>query len=508
METESYTSSGQPNRVPAIGTSSLRSFQLHSWPYSSAQTNDTIKYITQLQFKDELGVHQNITAGASVSVPSEELSFYLGGMARANYSTVRYPLRDNNLVTTRSFFKCNITQLDRPSCRSLELAAEIESRAGAELLWLPIGVQGALVLIGGVSMLSNVLPTAVNTNSTDNTRFMSTVSIYDIASNRWFNQPTKASAQYPPQSARFCAVTAIAQDQSSYNIYLYGGYDGIGRSEAYDDVWVLSIPAFEWIQVQKSSNTAHRRTNHRCFSPYPDQMITVGGTLVNFGPLGTSDMFDVFSLNTLNWTGKYDPLKWSKYEVPSKISAIIGGGKSGKANTDKQLKALDPNLAALFRTKYSKEVRVYYPYATKGVKYYFRKIPHWLRVVIGAVAYLAVFSGAFICLLLLRQRKHLQYAGPEGADLGPGHSAITYLEKHSSKWRRKPARSISESQETLKPPPIPYKDNSAPDNGTPPEYDDEARSIRTRMSDRSDQHLLSEDFEMSTLNTVHSRIST
>ena len=37
----------------------------------------------------------------------------------------------------------------------------------------------------------------------------------------------QTSGDIPPQLTLFCSVVAAASDNSSYNIYIYGGYDGI-----------------------------------------------------------------------------------------------------------------------------------------------------------------------------------------------------------------------------------------------------------------------------------------
>ncbi len=105
---------------------------------------------------------------------------------------------------------------------------------------------------------------------------MSTVSVYDSANKLWYEQPTSGSPS-PPQLAQGCAVVASAQDGSSHNIYWYGGFDGLHLTEPFsDDVWILSIPSFMWMKVY-SGNSTHARAGHRCFKPYPDQMLVVGG---------------------------------------------------------------------------------------------------------------------------------------------------------------------------------------------------------------------------------------
>src|ERR1700719_3044848 len=86
----------------------------------------------------------------------------------------------------------------------------------------------------------------------------------------------QTSGDIPPQLTLFCSVMAAA-DNSSYNIYIYGGYDGINSSRATsDDVYILSIPSFTWVKVYSGTST-HGRTGHKCVKVYPDQMFVLGG---------------------------------------------------------------------------------------------------------------------------------------------------------------------------------------------------------------------------------------
>jgi len=90
---------------------------------------------------------------------------------------------------------------------------------------------------------------------------MTNVSVYDIANNVWYEQPT--SGTFPGALAQGCTVLASAQDGSSHNIYWYGGFDGIDPSKPYsDDVWILSVPSFMWMKVQTGSGPG--RASHKC----------------------------------------------------------------------------------------------------------------------------------------------------------------------------------------------------------------------------------------------------
>ena len=173
---------------------------------------------------------------------------------------------------------------------------------------------------------------------------MENVSLYDIESKTWYvgrtssagclacvlslaryNQET--SGDRPPPLTQFCSVVASANDGSSHSIYIYGGYDGIGRTSApSDDVYVLSVPSFVWIKVYAGKDR-HGRRSHRCARPYPDQMLVVGGVPDQSESLDCLDsgVLQMFNLNSLRWEDRYDPEAWSDYRVPGAITAEIGG---------------------------------------------------------------------------------------------------------------------------------------------------------------------------------------
>lgn len=435
-----------------------------------------------------------MTASSSVSVPSEHLGFLIGGMSRPDHSLIRYPLSTNttNLSTSSTFYRWDTTDLRNPTGIALNMS--IQSRAQGEAVWLPIGKQGSLVLIGGVEYPADI--SSIRRLQTVNNTFMTKISIYDIENDKWYEHLDSTNGIRPTQRAAFCAVTGIAADRSSYNIYAYGGYDGTADSTLFDEVWILSLPAFKWILVPGSQNI-HGRKSHRCFTPYPNQMMTIGGSGLFGGGLRTQTMFDVLNLNTLNWTGGYDPLVWSQYEVHSLISQQIGGGKEGGAHIDDHLKLLPSDLVTLFKTSYNGTIATYYPYAGKvdQIKHYLKKVPHWLRLIIGLLAYLLVLSAAFMCLMTLRYRKFMKNAGLKGKELGPSHSTISYLNKRFPKRTKTHVRAVS-SDEKLKPLSLLHLDRDRYDSGAYGENESDVQSIRTRMSERSNHRLLSEEFEI------------
>lgn len=119
--------------------------------------------------------------------------------------------------------------------------------------------------------------------------------------------------------------------------YLYGGF-GFPDPLAFNDVYILSLPSFQWIKAYNldagapspdpaghggcSANVVNR-----------DQMIIIGGWFGQQGapPCDSPDTQGLHNMILGNNTDKralwdqYDP-KLSKYEVPAVVVAAIGGG--------------------------------------------------------------------------------------------------------------------------------------------------------------------------------------
>jgi len=67
--------------------------------------------------------------------------------------------------------------------------------------------------------------------------------IYDIEVKQWYIQPIQGTPPLPLRDA--CAVVSYASDNSSANIYVYGGKANTGNSfTPQGEMWVLSLPAF------------------------------------------------------------------------------------------------------------------------------------------------------------------------------------------------------------------------------------------------------------------------
>jgi hypothetical protein len=83
---------------------------------------------------------------------------------------------------------------------------------------------------------------------------MSDIEIYDLNTGKWYTQKATGNADLPANRTLGCSVVIAAPDNSSYNIYMMGGTTwfsspaSVGGHEL-DDMWILSIPSFNWIKV-------------------------------------------------------------------------------------------------------------------------------------------------------------------------------------------------------------------------------------------------------------------
>lgn len=364
-----------------------------------------------------------MTNGAGVTAASENLGFYFSGMRAADWGPIDY---NTNFADTpaNTLIEVDMSTMRAEKWTNNTLPNNISPRANAELVWIPVSTQGVLVAIGGVYPPEEIWPYGLNDSQTSQSKsqspgFMTSLPIYDIASQTWYLQNTSGTA--PGQLTEFCSVVAGANDSSSFNVYIYGGYDGLNSNDApSDDVWILSIPAFTWIKAY-SGTASHGRSAHKCVAPYPDQMFVIGGVHQNQATC-VDGIIQVFNLNTLEFQDSYTPSTWSPYAVPSVVTAVIGGNAQG--GSTKTATWSDHNLSDLFQTKYTQQITQYYPYpvnttissspsptpvaASSGTK-------KWVAPVVGVICGLIGLTLIIVIILLFRRRRLLKRHSPDGS---------------------------------------------------------------------------------------------
>lgn len=267
-----------------------------------------------------------ITNGAGESAPSENLGFYFSGMHAPNWGAISYPPYTAN-TTADTFVTVNMTVMESETWVTDKLPSYIQGRANAELVWVPVSESGVLVAIGGVVEPAGLFVSLTSTQQALSEEisptFMETVSVYDVDTKTWYLQNTTGDT--PPQLTEFCSVLASAEDGSSHNIYIYGGYNGLNaNANPSDDVYILSLPSFTWVKAYNGTNT-HGRNGHRCIKVYPNQMLAIGGYRIDPTYCLEGGVIVNFNLNNLSFQDAYDPVQWSDYKVPDLLIAQIGG---------------------------------------------------------------------------------------------------------------------------------------------------------------------------------------
>ncbi|EED11581.1 conserved hypothetical protein [Talaromyces stipitatus ATCC 10500] len=306
-----------------------------------------------------------VTNGAGVSAPSERLGFYFGGMRGYDWG----PISNDDgsaAYSANTLISVVLEDTDTQHWTNQTLPENIPSRANAVVEWLPVSHSGILVVIGGVSIPSVIFTNGLTdaqklqNNNTDS-RFMQEVAIYDIASKTWYSQNT--TGDIPSARALFCSVYASAADNSSHNIYIYGGYDGNDLEHTpFNDVYILSLPTFTWTRAYVGSDN-DGRSGHQCIRVLPDQMLVVGGEFKD--PTHCLPVLRNFNLNTLDFQNEYIPSEYASYEVPLPVIEVIGGNGNGSALHTSPVVWSNEALQSVFNTPYTKAIPSWYPYASK-----------------------------------------------------------------------------------------------------------------------------------------------
>lgn len=230
-----------------------------------------------------------------------------------------------------------------------------QPRVGGSMQHVPgVGDSGVLVALGGRVYDGLRTPT-----SSDRGRLLTfdTVDIFDIASyltkpgsnGIWYQQTT--SGEIPPARIDSCAVIASAPDNSTHNIYIYGGWDPTGDHEKwYDDIHVLSLPSFTWVKMYQADSPRYGHTCHIAGR----QLLTVGGHNVR---RNITDMCDwetqsiaILDLPTMTWGSVFNS-SHGAYELSKGLADRIRGTPQGGATMRSPVKGwASPELEIIMKS--------------------------------------------------------------------------------------------------------------------------------------------------------------
>jgi hypothetical protein len=111
---------------------------------------------------------------------------------------------------------------------------------------------------------------------------------------------------------------------------MYGGQnilDPLPRTQM-DDIWILRLPGFEWIQVPSGhvGNAPPGRSQHTCHV-IGGEMIVVGGDTGKLGGCDKSGGVYVFDLSLLRWKDKFDGgTQFILPQIAAGGGNVVGGG--------------------------------------------------------------------------------------------------------------------------------------------------------------------------------------
>ncbi|KAK2763839.1 hypothetical protein FQN54_009457 [Arachnomyces sp. PD_36] len=314
--------------------------------------------------KEEDQPVQRSAEGAGITIPGLGRGWYFGGHLDG-YTTAGW-----SQSIPRVYLKSMIEYTFPGHANKAVDSLEGGDVAGEDGVWRNItegGLQdsagfteradGVLVYVPGFSEDGIILGLGGGTNETFTQ--MNVIDIYDIATSTWYKQATTGDT--PKIRVNPCAVAASAEDGSSTQIYLYGGQNLIpfGEQIQYDDMWILTIPSFTWIQVDmKGQSNPPARAGHTC-NIWNSQMIVTGGYVGQDLSCDSPGVY-VFDTSELSWKTEYAALEGSNdlnqhpaqeenivglggsygYRVPKPVQSVIGGDERGRATVTAP--AVDP----------------------------------------------------------------------------------------------------------------------------------------------------------------------
>ena len=139
----------------------------------------------------------------------------------------------------------------------------------------------------------------------------------------------------PDPRSNACVWAVGAPDNTTYQIFMFGGARLEGEYGVYRDLWVLSIPSFQWILIDdgkvgpRMPDTTHplEREGHTCNLIGNSMTIMFGGrVLPNFGRTCETTGIYAYDLNKLSWVETFDPdVAAQQYNVSQAVYSVIGG---------------------------------------------------------------------------------------------------------------------------------------------------------------------------------------
>ncbi|KAE9973280.1 hypothetical protein BLS_003664 [Venturia inaequalis] len=310
------------------------------WSYDTSSS-------TWNQYDVTSAVPERPSKGAYAEASDQGLGFYLGGELSLGSSVTTLEL-GNRTYGLQGMSILNFTDTTMSKNMSTFFYADVGVVSSTLTYVSGIGDKGILVSMGGTakSVLSPALSNGTMiTFDQVNVFDVSTAYQSDPPTSGWYLQNTTGKIPLPRIDA--CSLVVAAPDNSSYNIYLYGGRDPV-LGKMYDDIYILSMPSFTWSLMYTGDSA---RYGHTCHLVGNRQMLTVGGSL-NLNVTSGCDWEEkgvaILDLSTKQWGSVFNA-KAPAYTVTQDVVNIIGGTPKGGAAMLAPVGGFsDPKLKTLF----------------------------------------------------------------------------------------------------------------------------------------------------------------
>ncbi|KAF2491506.1 hypothetical protein BU16DRAFT_120146 [Lophium mytilinum] len=319
-DSELYTYGGTTFRgnMSVANRSASYSQQYSLWSFDSA-SNAWGQYDLKQNWRPNFG--------AAAEAYDQGLAFYLNG--QIDVGTDQGTLDFGN--TTIYIDGMLVIDLVRQTAVNISTTGmkDYIPRVGGALQYVPgVGDDGVLVAIGGqVDEKSRV-----STPTSGQLLNFTAVDVFDIGSyltdpsknGTWYSQIT--TGEIPLPRTEFCTAIVSAPDNSSHNIYVYGGHNPL-TAVIYDDIYVLSLPTFTWTQIFTGKSP---RWGHTCHIVGNRQLLTVGGQTHTRPEKGCDWEYRsvaVYDMTNLTWGSIYNA-EAAPWEVPGVLSNTLNGKNS------------------------------------------------------------------------------------------------------------------------------------------------------------------------------------
>ncbi|KAF8535283.1 hypothetical protein BDD12DRAFT_753031, partial [Trichophaea hybrida] len=182
---------------------------------------------------------QQVATGQWAEDKDGGVAYYLGGLT-SDETTSRLNAVTHDQLVVNGLLTLNFTDM---SWRNETVPGDPTIRG--LMNYIPIGEREILIMFGGERFSEGRYNSASALNN------ISEIQIYDISTGKWYTQIATGNPDVPENRILGCSVVMAAPDNSSYNIYMMGGSttytSGVGHF--LNDMWILSIPSFNWIKV-------------------------------------------------------------------------------------------------------------------------------------------------------------------------------------------------------------------------------------------------------------------